>query len=400
MSNTSDAWEKDNWTAFAVWDIDRTFQQSYDAYKQVVKKNKKIRHRLVECFGLRPTEDDELAKSLTLGRKIHDIMETGRNALGSRFEKGDSTCHAIISAQLLRTHQEILIPILDYSLAPNPSKTIFPDTLKTAIITAAKSVRRTTLHALRAQLDRMRTWHLSLLPLPRLSVTFCPYAAAIQKDSRKRPFVTKKVKPHDRYDEREICPHCYIHIAVSAHSGLPDARRILFQSHLQPQLGQDAKFACESCYKEFDSSYGFLDHVFQREIGSERSCLKRWTFSSPDLHQVYRSSYVGSEKTVVEACLKKCLSREVRRMKTLSKMELEDEKKGYYSLSSKALSSRTLVGSVPEEKDWDIEIQERERYLKQRRRVERDPTSFLFSSVRSSVRSGIHGLGRESYSRG
>jgi len=87
----SEVWEKDNWTSFTIWDIDRAFQQSYDAYEQIQLRSRKKRSRLEACFGFgrRNTDDDELSKNLMLGRQVQNILDLGRDTIGSRFEKGD-----------------------------------------------------------------------------------------------------------------------------------------------------------------------------------------------------------------------------------------------------------------------------------------------------------------------
>jgi hypothetical protein len=128
------------------------------------------------------------------------------------------------------------------------------------------------------------------------------------------------VRPQDRYDEREICPYCDAHISVAAHSGIPDYRRLLFQSHTQPSPSEKAPdratFACSSCYKTYDDSYAFLDHIFQKDIDSERSCLRR---SSARFS--FSSSAMKSNPALVEKCLKNCLQRETTRAKMLKRQE-------------------------------------------------------------------------------
>lgn len=87
----SEIWEKDEWTSFTIWDIDRAFQQAYDAYEQIQLRSHKKRSRWEFCFGFyrRNSEDDELSKNLMLGRQVQNIMDLGRDTIGSRFEKGD-----------------------------------------------------------------------------------------------------------------------------------------------------------------------------------------------------------------------------------------------------------------------------------------------------------------------
>jgi hypothetical protein len=130
---------------------------------------------------------------------------------------------------------------------------------------------------------------------------------------------TKKFRPHDRYDDREICPYCTAHISVAAHSGLPEYRRLLFQSHTQtsPEPGQThiATFACSGCYKTFDDSYAFLDHIFQKEIDSERSCLRL----APSPRFSMGSKCARRDSRLVEKCLRNCLRREMTRAKMLKR---------------------------------------------------------------------------------
>lgn len=192
-----------------------------------------------------------------------------------------------------------------------------------------KSVRRACLHALRDQHTRLATRTLRpYLPPPRFSVAFCPFALQLQKDQTKgnANFTTKKVRPQDRYDEREICPYCDAHVCVSSHSGLPDHRRILFQSHTQatPATKQEperATFACSSCYKTYDDSYAFLDHIFQKQIDSERSCLRR---SSARFS--ITSSVTKSSPALVEKCLRNCLRREMTRAKMLKREDAGEKR--------------------------------------------------------------------------
>lgn len=188
------------------------------------------------------------------------------------------------------------------------------------LLTAVKGVRRTCLYALRDQYARLQSPNLTpFLPPPRFSVSFCPFAAQLQKEDRRSSFQTRKARPHDIHDEREICSYCLAQISVSAHSGLPEYRRLLFQSHLSPsnkKLGIATSFACTSCYKTFEDSYGFLDHIFQKEIGSERSCQRRWS-ARWHLNEIF----IESDPSLVETCLKNCLRREITRARVLKKVK-------------------------------------------------------------------------------
>jgi hypothetical protein len=229
-------------------------------------------------------------------------------------------CHTVLSAQLLRLQHEVNVPLWDCLHSRIPLSIPYDHLLKTV-----RSVRRACLNALREQHTRLATRTFTpYLPPPRFSVDFCPYALQLQKERGKgsSTFKTKKVRPHDRYDEREICPHCNLYISVTAHSGLPDHRRLLFLSHTsQPSTYQsdNATFACSSCYKTFDDPYAFLDHIFQKEIDSERSCLRRW---SPRLS--ISSSFMMSNPALVEKCLRNCVQREMTREKVMNKsMEIQ-----------------------------------------------------------------------------
>ena len=79
---------------------------------------------------------------------------------------------------------------------------------------------------------------------------------------------------------------------------------------------EKATFACSSCNKTFDDSYAFLDHVFQKQIGSERSCLRRATSG----YWTINEEFMESDPSLVEQCLKNCLRRELTRARTQKKM--------------------------------------------------------------------------------
>ena len=170
------------------------------------------------------------------------------------------------------------------------------------------------MEALKGQFERFSTpTSLLYLPPPRFKIQHCSFAERLRKDlesSKGSSLQTKKLRPRDRHDDREVCPDCNTCIAVVTHSGLPDARCILFTSHVKPEPGsrtETASFACSSCYKCFSDSYAFLDHVFQKQIGSDRSCLR---LSNPDLdlHEL--------EPSLLEQCFKNCLIRELKRSAT------------------------------------------------------------------------------------
>ncbi|KAF2749153.1 hypothetical protein M011DRAFT_457228 [Sporormia fimetaria CBS 119925] len=336
------SWEKAHYLSLTLWDIDREFQKSHEAYSQWLTKNRRKRSRFRRLVSRK--KEDSLGRSLRLGRQVQELLEQGIETFGSRFERGDSTCNITLSSLLLRIQHEIRVPLEDCALSR------FSMTLpRDDILTAAKGVRRACLQALRDQFTRLINFT-PHLPPPRFSVNFCPFAVELQKDP-KNPFQTSKLRRHDRYDEREVCPHCNAHIAVTLHSGLPSYRHLLFSSHLSPAPGGErnkATFACKGCYKTFEDSYGFLDHVFQKGIGSERSCQKRLslTLNTPFQHRGLWPQ--ESEPKLVEKCLRNCIKREatrakaVRRSKELEGLRLS-RKREMESLSR--ASSVTLVNS-------------------------------------------------------
>ncbi|KAF2256790.1 hypothetical protein BU26DRAFT_558227 [Trematosphaeria pertusa] len=319
MSGSWGSWEESDYASFLLWDIDREFQNAYEAYEQWLARNRRRRSAWQCITG--STQEDALGKALSLGRHVQKLIDDGKEAFGSRFERGDSSCHTILSAQLQRLQHEITVPLLDCAHARIRFPIPYDDILR-----AAKGVRRACFYALRDQYTRLQSpTSAPFLPPPRFSVKFCPFALQLKKDQRRghqSNIQARKVRPHDRYDEREICPYCNVHICVSAHSGLPNYRRLLFQSHVsQPSANNNerATFACSSCYKTFDDSYAFLDHVFQKEIGSERSCLRRYSlrFSLSDMSLL-------SDPALMEKCLRNCLHREITRARALKKSkELE-----------------------------------------------------------------------------
>jgi hypothetical protein len=159
-------------------------------------------------------------------------------------------------------------------------------------------------------------------------VEFCPFADQLRKDLKESKTSTlraKKAEPHDKYDDREICPHCDACISVTAHSGLPAYRCILFTSHiaLDPLATDDkATFACNSCNKTFEDSYAFLDHFFQKQIGSDRSCLRlSIARSSTSSSWFLNSQFMESDPSLVEQCLKNCLARESMRGKSHQRLK-------------------------------------------------------------------------------
>lgn len=182
------------------------------------------------------------------------------------------------------------------------------------MITAAKSIRRTCLTALTEQYTRFQSpLSIPFLPPPCFKLIFCPFAQQLKEDLDKTgssALRTKKLLPKHRHDDREICPHCDRCISVTPYSGLQDYRCILFTSHIAQDTRKSdnrASFACTSCHKTFDDSYAFLDHVFQKQIGSEKSCLggltSQWVVSkeisqtNPDLTKQCEKGFMERERT-------------------------------------------------------------------------------------------------------
>ncbi|KAF2639098.1 hypothetical protein P280DRAFT_470499 [Massarina eburnea CBS 473.64] len=321
----SGVWEESNNTFFMLWDIDREFQNAHELYGQWMAKNRR-RRSAWQCIA-GSSKEDPLEKALSLGRHVQKAIEEGKEAFGWRYERGDSTCHTILAAQLLRLQHEVNAPLQDCMESRISVSCIslpYDD-----ILTAARGIRRACLNALRDQTTRLQaTRDYLCLPPPRFSVKFCPYSIHLQADHRQgyRSIINaRKVRPRDEHDEREFCPGCNVQIAVSAHSGLQNHRQLLFASHTsQPPSTSNkenrATFACSSCYKTFDESYAFLDHVFQKEIGSERSCLRRWSFTksaNTTCMSIKSDIFIGSDPALVEKCLRNCWQRELKRMKAL-----------------------------------------------------------------------------------
>ncbi|KAF2446875.1 hypothetical protein P171DRAFT_240701 [Karstenula rhodostoma CBS 690.94] len=317
-STSTESWSEDTWTSFLLWDIEREFQSAHEAYERWMTKNPR-RRSAWECIS-RSSKEDPLGRSLRLGTQVQKAIQDGQRKFGQRFDKGDTTCHTIFSAQLLRLQQEVCMPLLDATssryLCPIPHY---------ELLRTARGIRRACLHALQDQVKRLSTRKIeSFLPPPRFSVPFCPLALQLQKDQRaahSSKLHTRKMSSHDRYDDREKCPCCHTIVSVVTHSGLPQYRSLLFASHALSQTkrpDERATFACTSCYKTFDDSYAFLEHVFQKELGSEKSCLKRYsTQFSLD------ARFIESKPRLVEQCLKNCLEREMTRSKGKGKEMLK-----------------------------------------------------------------------------
>ncbi|KAI8934753.1 hypothetical protein NX059_008441 [Plenodomus lindquistii] len=336
-------WGESQHTSLTLWDIDREFQQAHKAYEQWQARYQRTRP-VWTCFGIR-TKEDAVERALKLGRPVQRLMEKGKERFGARFEQGDSRCHTILSAQLIRLQYEVRQPLYDSALSPIP--TLIPHD---EIIKTARSIRRNCLTALREQYARFQTpTPTPVLPPPRFKVEFCPFADQLRhnlKDTKSSNLRTRRLKSNNRSDDREVCLHCDACISVTAHSGLPDYRSILFISHiaLDPRATDDrATFACKSCYKTFEDSYAFLDHVFQKQIRSERSCLKRasdiWNFK-----EHFMNSDPSLDPSLVEQCLKNCLRRELIRVRTLkmTKSQIKVSQKANHSAQADGQDFRSI----------------------------------------------------------
>jgi hypothetical protein len=183
------------------------------------------------------------------------------------------------------------------------------------MIKTTTSIRRACLSALRGQFSRLSSPASSLiLPPPRFSVNYCPLARQLQHDPS-NPFLsklsTKRFRPHHRHDDRELCPLCNVCIPITPHSGLPNYRHILLTSHSAFDAATPERkvtFACNSCYKTFDDSYAFLDHVFQKQSGADGSCLRQAS-SRSTVHE----DFFDSDPMLIEQCLRNCMMRELER---------------------------------------------------------------------------------------
>ncbi|KAL5442968.1 hypothetical protein PMIN06_008876 [Paraphaeosphaeria minitans] len=319
-STSTESWLEDTWTSFLLWDIGREFQNAHEAYERRMTNNPR-RRSTWECIS-GSSKEDPLDRSLRLGSRVQKVTQDGQRRFGQKFDKGDgkhcllmlwipltpeATCHTILSSQLLRLQQEVCVPLLDATSSRWLCTILYDEILRTA-----RGVRRTCLDALQDQMKRLSTHKIEpFLPPPRFSVAFCPFALQLQKGQQTNhntKHQTRKLNVRDPYDDRESCPYCHAIVSVAAHSGLPQYRCILFASHALSQIqrhDEKATFACTSCYKTFDDSYAFLEHVSQKELGSEKSCLKRYSarFS-------LNARFLESDPKLVEQSLKNCLERE------------------------------------------------------------------------------------------
>ena len=115
-------WEKPHYASFTLWDIDREFQDSHEAYEQYLSRNRRKRTTW-ECFGGR-NQDDELAKALSLGRHVRELMKSGQGAFGTRFEKGDCMSAPLMTETWERDLSKLTEDsnMLRHSLRPTPPR--------------------------------------------------------------------------------------------------------------------------------------------------------------------------------------------------------------------------------------------------------------------------------------
>jgi hypothetical protein len=83
----TDTWEKAHYLTLTLWDIEREFQKSFEAYEQWRHLNKPKRWTW-DCLNTGQV-NDELGKALRLGRHIRELLEKGIEVFGSDFEQGD-----------------------------------------------------------------------------------------------------------------------------------------------------------------------------------------------------------------------------------------------------------------------------------------------------------------------
>lgn len=82
------SWEKAHYLSLTLWDIEREFQKSYEAYEQWRTKTRRKKSSNWMYFKSRKLED-KLAKMLRLGRQVRALLEKGIEEFGARFEQGD-----------------------------------------------------------------------------------------------------------------------------------------------------------------------------------------------------------------------------------------------------------------------------------------------------------------------
>jgi hypothetical protein len=89
------SWDKSQQqTSLLLWDIDREFQDAYEAYGQWQARHRRTRSKWA-CFGTK-NRDDAVGKALSLGRQIQRLMEQGKEEFGARFEEGDCKSNMIV----------------------------------------------------------------------------------------------------------------------------------------------------------------------------------------------------------------------------------------------------------------------------------------------------------------
>jgi hypothetical protein len=81
------AWDKPQHTFLLLWNLDSEFQDTYQIYDQLSTKTGRKRHSWMR-LGLE-SQDETLRKNLCLGKEIKGLMETGKERLGTQFERGD-----------------------------------------------------------------------------------------------------------------------------------------------------------------------------------------------------------------------------------------------------------------------------------------------------------------------
>lgn len=83
------SWNDSQSISFVLWDIDREFQNSHEAYEQWLAKTRRKKSTW-KCIA-RSNNEDPLEKSLSLGGHVMKAIKEGKEAFGSTFEKGDCT---------------------------------------------------------------------------------------------------------------------------------------------------------------------------------------------------------------------------------------------------------------------------------------------------------------------
>jgi hypothetical protein len=84
---TSESWEKAHYLSLTLWDIDREFQKSSEAYERWLATSRRKRPAW-DRFGSKKL-DVELGKALRLSHQVQELLEEGIEEFGSSFEQGD-----------------------------------------------------------------------------------------------------------------------------------------------------------------------------------------------------------------------------------------------------------------------------------------------------------------------